>query len=69
MRTVAAEHAPRAGFVLPFVVVTTALVAVLALAAQHGMQAPRNLAMCKLVAAHRKGVRLSGPDMRRTALP
>lgn len=33
MRTGAAEHAPRAGFVLPFVVVTTALVAVLALAA------------------------------------
>ena len=43
--------------------------AVVRLAAQHGMQAPRNLAMCKLVAAHRKGVRLSGPEMRRTALP
>ena len=43
--------------------------AVVRLAAQHGMQAPRNLAMCKLVAAHRKGVRLSGPEMRKTALP
>ena len=43
--------------------------AVVRLAAQHDMQAPRNLAMCKLVAAHRKGVRLSGPEMRRTALP
>ncbi len=43
--------------------------AVVRLAAQHGMEAPRNLAMCKLVAAHRKGVRLSGPEMRKTALP
>ena len=43
--------------------------AVVRLAAQHGMQAPRNAAMRKLVAEHRKGVRLSGPDMRRTALP
>ncbi len=43
--------------------------AVVRLAAQHGMQAPRNLVMCKLVAAHRKGVRLSGPEMRKTALP
>lgn len=43
--------------------------AVVRLAAQHGMQAPRNAAMCKLVAAHQKGVRLSGPEMRKTALP
>ena len=42
---------------------------VVRLAAQHGMTAPRNAAMCKLLAQHRKGVRLSGPDMRRTALP
>ena len=43
--------------------------AVVRLAAQNGMQAPRNAAMCKLVAMHQKGVRLSGPEMRRTALP
>ena len=43
--------------------------AVVRLAAQNGMLAPRNAAMCKLVAAHRKGVRLSGPEMRKTALP
>ena len=43
--------------------------AVVRLAAQNGMQAPRNAAMRKLVDEHRKGLRLSGPDMRKTALP
>ena len=43
--------------------------AVVRLAAQNDMQAPRNAAMRKLVAEHRKGLRLSGPDMRKTALP
>ena len=43
--------------------------AVVRLARQHGMEAPRNAAMCKLVAEHQKGARLSGPEMRRTALP
>ena len=43
--------------------------AVVRLAAQHGTTAPRNAAMCRLVAEHRKGRRLSGPDLRRMALP
>ena len=43
--------------------------AVVRLAAHHGMQAPRNVAMCKLLAVHRKGVRLTGPEMRKTAQP
>ncbi len=42
--------------------------AVVRLAAQHGTAAPRNAAMCELVATHRKGARLSGPDMRKMAL-
>lgn len=43
--------------------------AVVRLAAQYGTEAPRNAAMCAMVAAHRKGLRLSGPDMRKTASP
>lgn len=40
--------------------------AVVRLAAQHGMAAPRNAAMCEMVAAQRRGWRLSGPERRRT---
>lgn len=43
--------------------------AVVRLAAQTGGSAPRNAAMCAMVAAHRKGVRVSGPEMRKTASP
>jgi len=43
--------------------------AVVRLARQQGMEAPRNAAMCRLIAEHHKGLRVSGPDMRRTALP
>ena len=43
--------------------------AVVRLAAQHGVCAPRNAAMCAMVAAHRRGLPLSGPDMRKTASP
>ena len=43
--------------------------AVCRLAHQHGVVAPRNAAMCKLMDAHRKGRRLSGRDMRSAALP
>ncbi len=42
--------------------------AVVRLAAQHGVAAPRNAAMCKLVSAHHKGERLSGVQMRKMAL-
>jgi len=42
--------------------------AVVRLATRVGTQAPRNAAMCKLVAAHHRGVRLSGPEMRSAAL-
>ena len=43
--------------------------AIVRLAAQHGVSAPYNAAMCEMVAAHRKGWRLSGPEMRKTAAP
>ena len=43
--------------------------AVVRLARQHGMNAPRNTAMCALIAEHQSGTRLSGPEMRKTALP
>ncbi|MDO8773153.1 MAG: 2-dehydropantoate 2-reductase [Burkholderiaceae bacterium] len=39
--------------------------AVVALAAQTGTAAPRNAAMCKLMAAHSKGQRWTGPDLRK----
>ncbi|MFM6992703.1 MAG: 2-dehydropantoate 2-reductase [Rhodoferax sp.] len=39
--------------------------AVVRLAAAHGAQAPRNAAMCKLMADYRSGQRWSGPDLRR----
>ena len=38
--------------------------AVVRLAAQVGSSAPRNAAMCKLVGAHHRGTRLSGPELR-----
>jgi 2-dehydropantoate 2-reductase len=41
--------------------------AVVRLATQVGVAAPRNAAMCKLVAAHHKGIRLSGPELRSAA--
>lgn len=40
---------------------------VVRLANQHGMQAPRNAAMCKLIASHHKGARLSGAEIRSAA--
>ncbi|MEO8856014.1 MAG: 2-dehydropantoate 2-reductase [Burkholderiaceae bacterium] len=43
--------------------------AVVQLAAQNGLQAPRSTAMCKLIAAHRKGLSSGGQELRRTALP
>ncbi len=43
--------------------------AIVRLAARHGVPAPYNAAMCEMVAAHRKGWRLSGPEMRKTAAP
>lgn len=42
--------------------------AVVRLAGQVGAQAPRNAAMCKLVALHHKGTRLSGRELRSAAL-
>ncbi len=41
--------------------------AVVRLAAQVGSSAPRNAAMCKLVGAHHRGTRLSGPELRMAA--
>ena len=41
--------------------------AVVRLAHQHGTLAPRNAAMCKLVAAHHKGATLSGAEIRSAA--
>ena len=41
--------------------------AVVRLAAQTGTSAPRNAAMCKLVSAHHRGQRLSGPELRSAA--
>lgn len=41
--------------------------AIVRLAAQHGVAAPRNAAMCEMVASQRKGWRLSGPEKRKTA--
>lgn len=37
--------------------------AVVRLAAQHGLQAPANAAMCQLVAEHRAGQRISGAQL------
>ena len=42
--------------------------AVVRLARQQGMEAPRNAAMCKLIMAHHKGVRISGPALRSAAM-
>jgi 2-dehydropantoate 2-reductase len=42
--------------------------AIVRLATQHGTHAPRNAAMCKLIAAHHKGARLSGAEMRSAAM-
>ncbi len=39
--------------------------AVVSLAAQTGTAAPRNAAMCKLIAAHSKGQRWTGPELRK----
>ena len=41
--------------------------AVVRLAAQTGTRAPRNAAMCKLVSAHHRGERMSGPELRSAA--
>lgn len=41
--------------------------AIVRLAKQHDTQAPRNAAMCKLIASHHKGARLSGAEMRSAA--
>lgn len=41
--------------------------AIVRLAAQHGVCAPRNTAMVEMAASHRKGWRLSGPEKRKTA--
>lgn len=43
--------------------------AVVRLARQHGMSAPRNAVMCALMAEHQGGTRQSGPGLRWTALP
>ena len=42
--------------------------AIVRLAGHHGMEAPRNAAMCKLIAAHHKGTRLSGAALRSAAM-
>ncbi len=42
--------------------------AVVRLATQVGRAAPRNAAMCRLVAEHHRGLRLSGPELRSAAL-
>lgn len=42
--------------------------AVVRLAQQRGLLAPRNAAMCKLVAAHHRGARLSGAEIRSAAI-
>ena len=41
--------------------------AIVRLAAQHGVSAPRNAAMYEMATSHRKGWRLSGPEKRKTA--